>query len=200
MTQNQTPNPVDLYQKTTSRVKEVVAEVRQEQLQDATPCTEWNVGSLLRHLIGGQEFTAGLLKGSPPAGLTYGAAATANPIDADIGKLSQAYLGGLDAVVQAAQDPASLTRTIQTPAGEMTGAEFIVAATMDQLLHGWDLAKATRQDAALDPGLVEMVYNFFVPAGVFDRAREAGVIGPKVSVPEDADLQSKLLGEAGRKP
>ena len=47
------PDPVEMLRKTTIRVREVVANVQQSQAQDPTPCAQWDVRSLLNHLIGG---------------------------------------------------------------------------------------------------------------------------------------------------
>ena len=46
------PNPVTLLEQTTVRTKAVLAGVRQSQLDDPTPCSEWNVHGLVNHLIG----------------------------------------------------------------------------------------------------------------------------------------------------
>ena len=54
-------------------------------------------------------------------------------------------------------------------ASEMPVSQIFVGTTMDQFIHGWDLAKATGQDAALDAGLVEfasgMLFSGFADIG-----------------------------------
>ncbi len=62
-----TPNPVALLEQTTARTKAVIAGVRQSQLDDPTPCSQWNVHGLLNHLIDGLEFTAAGIAGIPTA-------------------------------------------------------------------------------------------------------------------------------------
>ena len=49
--------------------------------------------------------------------------------------------------------PGALERTYTLPMGERTGAEALCIHQADLLLHGWDLAEATHQDATLDPAL-----------------------------------------------
>ena len=70
---------------------------------------------------------------------------------------------------------------------------------MDNLIHCWDLAKATGQDTGLDPQVVDVSYQMFVPDAM-DQGRAAGLIGPLIDVPEDASLQDKLIAYSGRQP
>jgi uncharacterized protein (TIGR03086 family) len=44
---------------------ELVAQVKPEQWNDPTPCTEWNVRTLVGHLIAGRYVYRGLLQGVP---------------------------------------------------------------------------------------------------------------------------------------
>jgi uncharacterized protein (TIGR03086 family) len=64
------------------------------------------------------------------------------------------------------------------------------------VIHAWDLARAIGADESVDPELVRFAYDEMVPQ--FEQWRTAGAFGPKVEVAEDADLQTKLLAEAGR--
>ena len=70
---------------------------------------------------------------------------------------------------------------------------------MDNIIHCWDLAKATGQDTKLDPQAVEVSYQMFVHDAL-DQGRTSGFIGPLVSVPEDATMQDKLIAYSGRHP
>ncbi|MDQ3982051.1 MAG: TIGR03086 family protein, partial [Actinomycetota bacterium] len=58
-------------------------------------------------------------------------------------------------------------------------------------------ARAIGADESLDPELVRFAYDELVPQ--FEQWRQAGAFGDRVDVPDDADLQTKLLAEAGRK-
>ena len=62
-TESEMPDPVDMLRKTTLRVHEIMAGIRQEQGDAATPCTEWNVRQVMNHVIGGAEVLAGSLEG-----------------------------------------------------------------------------------------------------------------------------------------
>jgi hypothetical protein len=50
----------------------------------------------------------------------------------------------------------------------------------------------------LAPDLVQFVYDFMVPQA--EQWAAAGVFAPAVSVPDDADVQTKLLALTGRTP
>ena len=80
---------------------------------------------------------------------------------------------------------------------EKTGPSLGIAFA-DQLLHGWDLAKATGQDTEMPAGLPEAAYEMI--HGRFTEAQRKGVFKPEVSVPATASPQDKLLAYTGRNP
>jgi uncharacterized protein (TIGR03086 family) len=71
-------------------------------------------------------------------------------------------------------------------------------ALSDQLLHSWDLAKATGQDAAMPEGLPEAAYN--VIQGRFTDEQRIGVFKAEVPVTPGASFQDRLLAYTGRNP
>jgi uncharacterized protein (TIGR03086 family) len=93
-----------------------------------------------------------------------------------------------DDTISAFGDPAVIEKT-----GPMLGIAF-----SDQLLHAWDLATATGQDATMPEGLPEAAYN--VIHGRFSDEQRAGVFKPEVAVAPDAPFQDRLLAYTGRDP
>jgi uncharacterized protein (TIGR03086 family) len=71
--------------------------------------------------------------------------------------------------------------------------------TLDILVHGWDLARATGQDPELDAEVAEPVLAFAREAFVDEGAR-APSIGPEVAVPAGASVTDRLVGFLGRTP
>jgi uncharacterized protein (TIGR03086 family) len=65
-------------------------------------------------------------------------------------------------------------------------------------MHTWDLARATGQDERLDPAECEALLTGMEPMD--DVLRQSGQYGPKVEVPADADVQTRLLAFIGRDP
>jgi uncharacterized protein (TIGR03086 family) len=114
------------------------------------------------------------------------------------------------AVEEVLADPELAEQEADTPAGRMTVAKQIDQVVSDDLvLHGWDLARATGQDEAMDPADVERLWaaTSAIPSELMERYRTPGafgpgveVFGPEVAVPEDAPLQDRLLGLVGRDP
>ncbi len=70
--------------------------------------------------------------------------------------------------------------------------------TSDVFMHTWDLSRATGQDETLDPAKCAVLLAGMEP--IEDAMRSSGQYGPRVEVPEDADVQTRLLGFIGRDP
>ena len=70
---------------------------------------------------------------------------------------------------------------------------------METSVHGTDLARATGQDEAMDPGVAEIVLATlqWMP---LDAIRAAGSFGPPVDVPEHLPPQPRALALTGRRP
>jgi uncharacterized protein (TIGR03086 family) len=163
--------------------------VRPEHLSLPTPCAGWSVRDLIDHLVDGTGYLlAGA--GAPPIAASRGTAEDA----------PARFVSGFAAVLDAVAAPEALTRRCVSPLGfEWSVAEAVAGTFMDVLIHGWDLATATGQDAQLEPDLVQACWDMFVPE-MPARGREAGLIGAEVPVPADAPLSDRLLGAMGRRP
>ena len=192
------PNPLELYRQAIIRAKEVVAQIKQEQLDSPTPCAEWNVRTVINHLIGGIELTTAGLLGNALK-FEPGTAESSYTAEANADKLSMAYQSESDAVLAAVAQPGALERVVPTRFGEMPMAQFLMGIALDQLVHTWDLARATGQDVTLDPGLVNMAYPI-LQSGFAEMGRQGGLIGPEVPVPDGASLQDRMIGYMGRQP
>ncbi|MFW6195267.1 MAG: TIGR03086 family metal-binding protein [Chloroflexota bacterium] len=186
MTQQSLPNPVDLYDAALGPTKDTLARVRPNQLKDPTPCAEWDVEALVDHILGGAGMLSGILSGGGP---------DQPPPDKDRAAAFEALAHN---AVRLAREAGALEREYTTPMGDMAGGYLVMMMFMDQVIHRWDLAKATGQDTAIDPEHVEVIFNALKDQT--PQMRQAGVIGPEVSVPESAPLQDRLLGMMGRTP
>lgn len=80
---------------------------------------------------------------------------------------------------------------------DKTGPALGIAFS-DQLLHGWDLARATGQDDTMPEGLPDAAYDLI--HGRFTDDERKGVFKPEVAVRADASSQEKLLAYTGRRP
>jgi uncharacterized protein (TIGR03086 family) len=171
-----------------------VAGVTADQFGLPTPCTEWDVRALLNHLLGVLALHRGLLTDQPPAvNMVPGGLPDVDLVGSDpIG----AYRAGVAAVLQAT-DADSLAKPHDTPLGAMPGALLCGFSTLDILVHGWDLARATGQGPTLDANLAEQVLGF-ARQTITDDTR-APHIQPQVPVAVGASATDRLVAYMGRR-
>ena len=151
-------------------------------LDASTPDDEWDVRTLLNHMLDTQRYFAGAARGEnasmpspePPPLLS----------DDPIADFTQAQQEVLDAFGR----PGVIERT----------GPSLSFAISDQLLHGWDLARATDQDTTMPEGLAEAAYAT-IHGRLTDENRK-GMFKPEIAVPNDASPQDKLLAYTGRSP
>ncbi|MDQ3956083.1 MAG: TIGR03086 family metal-binding protein, partial [Actinomycetota bacterium] len=139
-----------MYGRALERTREVVAGTRPDQLEDPTPCSDWNVHELLNHLIGGCLSVA--------AGAKGGTEQMSEEIDRVQGDHLAAYDRASLAALEAFKEDGSLKKKFTMPWGETPGAAALSLAIADAAVHGWDLAQATGQKMVIDDDIAEAVY------------------------------------------
>lgn len=179
----------------TARVAEIVGGVRDDQLDDPTPCVDTSVRELLNHLLGltvAFRDAAGKVDGpttsTPPAKVS-----AALPDD-----WRERLRTQLDEVAQAWGDPQAWQGMTMAGGVRLPGEVAGLVSLNEVQMHGWDLARATGQPYEVDDELADAVLPIVTPTGD-DSARE-GIFGPPVDVPEDAPLFDRVLGFGGRDP
>ena len=200
-TESSAPDPIAIFEKAAVAVHEIMAGIRQDQSDAATPCTEWNVRDVMNHVIGGVEVLAGSLEGNMPEGVGGVSPVSSYSGEMDVARLAQAYADETARSLAAARQPGAMCAT--TPGGMMTVPQFLIAMAADHIVHGWDLARATGQDEALDAEVVEVAYAMMTsPEGSMfvDMGRQMGFVGPAIVVPDSANVQDKLVAHMGRQP
>jgi uncharacterized protein (TIGR03086 family) len=160
----------------------------------ATPCDDWNVTRLLDHLLHGHAiFAAGA------AGEVVGPPSGDPPRLVGSDPVAQ-YEAARQATLASYSQPAVLGGMVNTPVGTMPAAQFLGIAICDQLIHGWDLARGTNQDATMPADLAAAAWQM-LGGRISDANRGPGKnFKPAVAVPEDASTQAKLLAYTGRQP
>jgi uncharacterized protein (TIGR03086 family) len=172
------------------RVEQLLAGIRPEQLTDPTPCADHTVATLLDHLVGlTGAFTDAAHKIVPEGGAPRPSAERLDP------DWRTELPDRLAALVAAWREPAAWEGEA-TAGGITMPAEMHGVVALDELvLHGWDLARATRQrfsvDAASAHACLEFCRRFSGTGGLF---------GPPVEVGEGAPVFHQVLGFAGRDP
>ena len=179
-------DPVMLFSNATARGLDVMTGVSPDQVGLPTPCTEWSVQDLLDHMVGSTGYLLAALQGREPALVT--------------GATARDYEAGRAEVLAGLAEPGALERTCRSPLGFDWTIEQATAGTfMDNLIHTWDLATATGQNATLDAKLVEACIAMFLP-DMPERGRAGGIVGPEVMVDAGASAQDRLLAAMGRQP
>ncbi len=163
----------------------VVDEAAANDWDRPTPCPAWDARALVEHVIGFHEFL--LLR--PLAIRAH------RPREGPAARWRSTAL----AIRRAHADPAAL----RVPAAYFDGSrrrpvDVLDALTADTLVHTWDLARAVGGSDRLDRALCERAYDDAVSEGTARGASE--LFATPIPVPDDADLQDRLLGLLGRDP
>ena len=182
-----------LYVRAMEATRGLVAGVRASQWAGPTPCSEWDVRTLVNHLVYENLWAAELFPGKTMAevGDRYegGDLVGPNPLSA--------YDHSMAAAKAAVEAPGVMRAVCHLSFGDLTGAEYAAQLFQDLLVHGWDVAKATGQSSRLNPTLVRAVLPI---AEVYTRqARQWGVFGEELRVPSSAGPQEYLLALFGRR-
>lgn len=168
-----------------------VTGVSDDQWEDPTPCDEWNVRELVNHNAAENWWASSLMEGKrvEEVGDRY---------EGDV--LGDDPVAGFDASAVAArrafEDEDALERTVHLSFGDVPGAMYLGQRATDLLVHGWDLAVATGQDADVDRDLAWWAWEANEPFREMIEA--APVFDDPVEVADDADPWTKLLGLLGR--
>ena len=194
MTTNASPAPSDagsLYVRALDATRRYVAGIRDGQWDAPTPCSEWNVRQLLNHVVYGTVWIEEIFNGKTIAEV-------GDRFDGDL--LGSDPLSAYDAAVRSAKvsvgAPGAMEAICHLRRGDVSGSAYATSMFTDVFIHGWDVAKATGQDTALDADLVAACYAIMEPTR--ERRRASTAFSPETEVPEDANLQTKLLSLAGR--
>lgn len=99
------------------------------------------------------------------------------------------------AAARALDDP---DRIVHLSYGDFPAREYLKHVTSFRGFRAFDIARWIGADTRLPDGLVQGMWDELAPE--IEAWRTMGVFGPAVPVPEDAPLQDRLLGLAGRDP
>jgi uncharacterized protein (TIGR03086 family) len=174
----------------------IVAGVREDDLPRSTPCVEWDVSTLLDHLIADLDVFNRLATGEPLDLVTaIDPKAPENAARATPGPAHQ-FERLADESREIWSRPGALEQTYKTSQSELPGNALVMITLIDTLVHGWDLAKATGQDTEMPDEVAEAALAFTMR---MMKGRRVG-FGDPVPVPEEASVTDRLVGWLGRNP
>jgi uncharacterized protein (TIGR03086 family) len=155
----------------------------------AAPVERWAARDVVAHLV---EWLRGFISAGCDVRLADVPSPTQQP--------AAAWVLHRNAVQEGLDDPDLATREFTNPhIGSMPlGPAIDRFYTSDVFLHTWDLARATGQDESLDLEMCAEMLAGMEP--IDDLLRSSGQYGPAISVPDDADVQTRLIAFIGRDP
>jgi uncharacterized protein (TIGR03086 family) len=175
------PDLLDLYDRASLWATEKVSGAT-EKLDAKTPCDDWDVRTLLNHILETQRYFLSSARGedATPPSPTPPATLSDDPV-ADFEAVRRDMLG-------AYAEPEAIDKT-----GPALGVAF-----SDLLVHSWDVARATGQDETMPDGLAAAAYEMV--HGRFTDEQRKGIFKPEVPIGDDASPQDRLLAYTGRDP
>jgi uncharacterized protein (TIGR03086 family) len=188
-------NLVDQHGRSGQRLAALVDGVRPEQWHDDTPCSEWDVRTLTHHLLYEQRWVPSLCAGETIQEI--GGRFDGDLMGGDTTAWPNLLAFSIAEAHAAVARPGVLDRTVHLSFGEASGLEYVTQLTVDLAIHGWDLARATGQNDAMDPGAVALMLAWAEPNA--ELISKSGFFGARIDVPPGAPDYVRLLGLLGRR-
>lgn len=158
-----------------------------EAWDNPAPPEGWVARDVVRHLV---EWFPPFLEQGAGIKLPSGPSPDEDPV--------AAWQVHSDAVQALLDDPATAGKMLSNRhVGDVPLAQAVDRFyTADVFMHTWDLARATGQDETLDEDKCAELLAGMEPMDEILRA--SGQYGPRVEVPVDADVQTRMLAFIGR--
>ena len=169
------------YRRRADAFERLIAAVPPERWERPSPCQGWTARDAVAHVV---DYSAKVIR--EKSGLQ------AVPSFEDSQDPLAAFQATRAVLQRLLDDPATPPKVV---------THLVWSLSFDLPQHGWDLAKATGQDATIDPDEVELLWGSLNgDPQSWDWQRTSGWYGAPVAVPEDAPRQDRVLGLLGREP
>lgn len=172
----------------------LLRQIEPAQLGNRTPCAEYDVRTLLNHLLYWGPWLEAALRREPAPSVSGG--------ERDVDLTQGDWLGDLctlvDGLVDACSRPGALEGTTKFGGSEMPARMIAEMVLTEWVVHGWDLSRATGHPLAVAPEVVKALFT--AVQGTAEQAREMKVFGAEVPCAEDAPALDRLLALTGRDP
>ena len=184
---------IRLHERALDEAARLVDGVRPDQMGLPTPCSDWDVRALIAHLVAGNVRFLDVAEGTPRP--------ERGPLTQDVlgDDPAGAYRRSAEALRQAWRDPARLDQQCELPFGVMPGRAALSMHLVETVAHAWDLAKATGQQPAFDPDVVQAATQFAHSTLPEDRPPGTPFAVP-VLVADDLSELDRLAAFLGRTP
>jgi uncharacterized protein (TIGR03086 family) len=173
---------IKIYETVKQQARARIGAVKDDQMGNSTPCSDWDVAALIEHMVKAQTGLAGTVSGGEVA-------AEGTSLE----RLDTAAA----AMVQAVNTPGGLDKQVKRGDNMVPASQMFSIAIMDLGIHSWDLAKATAQDTAFDADVVEFLFP--VAEGLGQRP-PSPAFAPPVDAAKRASRQDQIIAMTGRTP
>ena len=186
--------PIEQLDRVVPVLGDLVKGVRPDQLDNATPCSDFTVRDLLGHFIGNVDRLADGFAGAPITDL----APLPEMLGSDPGKVYDAVTSRFCAALR---EPGAMDTIISLPLpfGDTPAAVVVPFVAFDFMVHSWDVATATGQKYAPPDDLVAAA-DAFARQLIAPEMRAAGIFGPEVDPPANATALERFVAFTGRQP
>jgi uncharacterized protein (TIGR03086 family) len=187
------PTVLDQHSRAAAEFGNRVHAIKADQWGDTTPCSDWDVRTLVNHLVNEQLWVPPLMSGATVADV-------GDALDGDL--LGDDPVAAWDAAAASATDAlqasGALERIVHLSFADVPGTVYAWQLIGDLAVHAWDLARAIGVDERLDPELAADVLEKLTP----DVATYAtyGLFATPIPVADAADVQTRLIAMTGRQP
>jgi uncharacterized protein (TIGR03086 family) len=180
-------------------MSQLVAGVRDDQLAEPTPCTDYALGDLVQHVrVLAEAFTVSGRKEQPAGGSQPPAPGDASLLSGDWREETAAWLVQLADVWS---DPAAWEGTAWIAGFEAPASAIGITAANELVVHGWDVARASGQELAFDDSALAPSREFVaMMSGPGSEDSRGDAFGPALPVPEGASTLDEVIAGNGRDP
>jgi len=169
---------VDVLARALDQTTRVLSGVPGDQLSSITPCSDWDVASLVAHVVAAPRNFVTMSQG----GQADWSATPPLPDD-----WTAAFRSAADDLLRMWHE-----------AGESASPQAVDWQTAEFALHSWDLARATGQSTDLDAQVAQQGLDFM--SGALTPDNRGGAFGPAVELAQSASVPDRLAAFAGRDP
>lgn len=178
---------VDFYIRASAGFGEQVQAIGAEEWDLHTPCPDWDIRSLVAHVVLGDAQLPELVAGrSVPLAEVDVSVLGREPMATWRGTALRSI-----EIVRATD----LDEVVEHPLGSMPFRQVLGFRITDNLVHAWDIATARSQPLELDPELAAWTLDFWLPMA--GELSGSGFFAPMVE-PSDDTAGARLLGLLGR--
>ncbi len=185
-------DPRVTYLRAAVTARAVIGAVRPDHVERRTPCSEWNVGDLVRHMVAVYQRVAIAPTGADLSGDPW-------IPDIAIDAADDAIAATMVETHQNWEDPARLEAIIEAPWGPTPGGMCLGIWASELYVHAWDLAVSIGVTVDWPEPDVSIAADM-TRAGVPEERSEEVPFDPVVAVADDAPGIERLVTWLGRNP